>query len=95
MPVTRFCGSAGSVGSVGSAVRRDATRVGPLVEARLNLGQTQGEFARLIGVGKGAVVEWEKGRDVPRPGNMRRIAERVGLSVAEVRRWFTGTTAGR
>ena len=49
--------------------------------AREQLGLTQAEFGKLVGVSKQAVCDWEKGRRTPRPANLKTIAKNTGLSI--------------
>lgn len=45
--------------------RRFTIQVSPIVEARLKSGLSQSEFAKLIGVSKRTLQEWEQGRREP------------------------------
>lgn len=45
--------------------RRFTVEVPPVVEARMKSGLSQGEFAKLLGVSKRTLQEWEQGRRQP------------------------------
>ncbi|MFN8491820.1 MAG: helix-turn-helix domain-containing protein [Caldilineaceae bacterium] len=45
--------------------RRFTVEVPPVVEARTKSGLSQGEFAKLLGVSKRTLQEWEQGRRQP------------------------------
>ena len=45
--------------------RRFAVVVPPVIEARLQSGLSQSEFAKLLGVSKRTLQEWEQGRRQP------------------------------
>ncbi len=45
--------------------RRFTIQVSPIVEARLKSGLSQSEFAKLLGVSKRTLQEWEQGRREP------------------------------
>ena len=63
-------------------MKRDFAR--QLIEARMRLGLTQGEFAARIGVSQGAVSRWEKGRHRPSPSVLIRL-RRLGHAASP--RW--------
>ena len=68
-------------------MNRDFAR--QLIEARLRLGLTQGEFAARIGVSQGCVSRWEKGRHRPNPSVLLRL-RRLGRAVAPQPPWNEG-----
>jgi SOS-response transcriptional repressor LexA len=54
-------------------------------EGRARLGMTEQEFADAAGVSRGAVQQWEKeGGTAPRRKNQPRVAELLGLTVAQL-----------
>lgn len=54
-------------------------------EGRQRLGMSEQQFADAIGVSRGAVQQWEKpGGTAPKRANQPRVAELLGLSVAEL-----------
>jgi len=54
-------------------------------QGRLRLGMSQQQFAHAAGVSRGAVQQWEKpGGTAPRRGNQARLAELLGVSIAEM-----------
>lgn len=48
-----------------SGGRRFQVTVSPVVEARQKVGLSQTDFAKLLGVSKRTLQEWEQGRRVP------------------------------
>jgi SOS-response transcriptional repressor LexA len=61
-------------------------------EGRKRLNMSEQQFADTLGVSRGAVQQWEKaGATAPRRSNQRRVADLLGVSVAEL---VSGTTAG-
>lgn len=55
-----------------------------MAAARVNAGLTQGEIARLMGVGKTTIVNWEKGHTVPSVERFRRFCEICGIKSDDV-----------
>src|SRR3982750_1261673 len=54
-------------------------------EGRRRLGMSEQLFADAVGVSRGAVQQWEKpGGTAPKRGNQPRVAELLGISVAEL-----------
>jgi SOS-response transcriptional repressor LexA len=54
-------------------------------EGRQRLGMSEQQFADAVGVSRGAVQQWEKpGGTAPKRSNQPRVAELLGLSVAEL-----------
>src|SRR6476659_1093047 len=54
-------------------------------EGRRNLGMSEQQFADAVGVSRGAVQQWEKpGGTAPKRSNQHRVAELLGISVAEL-----------
>lgn len=54
-------------------------------EGRQRLGLSEQQFAQAIGVTRGAVQQWEKpGGTAPKRSNQPRVAELLGVSVAEL-----------
>jgi DNA-binding XRE family transcriptional regulator len=55
--------------------------------ARLRRKMTQAELARLLGVTKGAVCQWEQGRTLPQPRLAIELMHALpGLSLAQIYR---------
>jgi transcriptional regulator with XRE-family HTH domain len=48
---------------------------------RQRAGLTQTEFAQKIGVAQGMISKWESGKELPRLGSVRHIAETFGVSI--------------
>ncbi|MDO8388200.1 MAG: S24 family peptidase [Polaromonas sp.] len=54
-------------------------------EGRKRLGMSEQQFADAAGVSRGAVQQWERpGGTAPKRSNQRRVAELLGVSVAEL-----------
>jgi SOS-response transcriptional repressor LexA len=54
-------------------------------ESRLKLGWSEQQFANAVGVSRGAVQQWERpGGTAPRRRIQQRVAEVLGISVAEL-----------
>ena len=54
-------------------------------EGRRNLGMSEQQFADAVDVSRGAVQQWEKpGGTAPKRSNQHRVAELLGISVAEL-----------
>ena len=54
-------------------------------EGRRKLGLSEKQFADAVGVSRGAVQQWEKaGGTAPRRGNQHRVADLLGISIAEL-----------
>jgi SOS-response transcriptional repressor LexA len=54
-------------------------------EGRQRLGMSEQQFADAVGVSRGAVQQWEKpGGTAPKRTNQPRVAELLGISVAEL-----------
>src|SRR4051812_2316256 len=54
-------------------------------QGRLRLGMSQERFAKAAGVSRGAVQQWEKpGGTAPRRANQPRLAQLMGISIAEL-----------
>lgn len=53
-------------------------------QARHAAGLTQEDLARRVGVGVRNVPGWESGRSAPRAKTLQRIADALGVSVAEL-----------
>ncbi len=51
---------------------------------RRNAVLTQAELAAKLGVGQRIVSMWENGEAMPRPGNIRKLAEALGITPREV-----------
>ena len=51
---------------------------------RQRLGLNEEQFAKLVGVSRGAVQQWEKGDTAPNRARQPIVAEAIGLSVAEL-----------
>jgi SOS-response transcriptional repressor LexA len=64
-------------------------------EGRLHLGMSEQQFAKAAGVSRGAVQQWEKpGGTAPKRSNQHRVAELLGISVAELVSGGTNLSAG-
>ena len=50
----------------GKAAREHKVPVSPVTEARLRVGLSQEEFARLLGVSRRTLQQWENTRRIPR-----------------------------
>ena len=54
-------------------------------EGRRRLGLSEQQFAEAVGVSRGAVQQWEKpGGTAPKRSNQPRVAELLGVSIAEL-----------
>lgn len=54
-------------------------------EGRARLGLTEHEFAKLVGVSRGAVQQWEReGGTAPRRANQKQVADALGISLAQL-----------
>jgi transcriptional regulator with XRE-family HTH domain len=49
-----------------------------LKQARLDLGMTQGDLAKMTGFHENSIIKWEKGQVSPRPHYMQILAETFG-----------------
>jgi transcriptional regulator with XRE-family HTH domain len=49
-----------------------------LKQARLDLGMTQGDLAKVTGFHENSISKWEKGHVSPRPHHMQIVAETTG-----------------
>jgi SOS-response transcriptional repressor LexA len=64
-------------------------------EGRRRLGMSEQQFAEAVGVSRGAVQQWEKpGGTAPKRSNQPRVAELLGLSVAELVSGGSNTSGG-
>ena len=62
------------------ATMADSEQVGPnIVRAREARGMTQGQLARLSGIKRQHLSDWERGVHEPRPRSLRRIAQVLDL----------------
>ena len=58
-----------------------------LREARLDVGLSQGELHRMTGVSRDTISKMETGdRPNPHPRTLRKLAEALGVSVADIRK---------
>ena len=55
-----------------------------IVKARKTAGLTQKEVASAMGISPQALAQYEKGRRLPKPATLRRIAEAIGCSLPEL-----------
>ncbi|MBY4128050.1 helix-turn-helix domain-containing protein [Rhodococcus fascians] len=55
-----------------------------LLEARLNKGFSQGELALRASVSSASISAWEVGRSTPQVDRLRRVADVLGLEMAEL-----------
>lgn len=51
-----------------------------MASARVNANLTQDEVAHIMGVSKQTIVNWEKGRVIPKPAQFKMYCEVVGMS---------------
>ena len=51
-----------------------------IISARMRRGVTQAELARILGISANAMVNIEKGRNVPRADRLRAIAQALRVS---------------
>jgi len=51
---------------------------------RERLGMNHQQFATAVGVSRGAVQQWEKGDTAPKRSHQKRVADLLGVSVAEL-----------
>ncbi|MGJ7580164.1 LexA family protein [Variovorax sp. RHLX14] len=64
-------------------------------EGRRKLGLSEKQFADAVGVSRGAVQQWEKaGGTAPRRGNQHRVADLLGISIAELVLGNSNTSPG-
>jgi SOS-response transcriptional repressor LexA len=64
-------------------------------EGRLSLGLSEREFADAVGVSRGAVQQWEKpGGTAPRRSSQHRVAQVLGISLAELVSGGSNTSPG-
>jgi SOS-response transcriptional repressor LexA len=64
-------------------------------EGRKRLGLSEEEFARRVGVSRGAVQQWERpDGTAPRRANQRAVAELLGITVGELMSGGSNLTAG-
>jgi SOS-response transcriptional repressor LexA len=64
-------------------------------EGRKRLGMSEQQFADAVGVSRGAVQQWEKpGGTAPKRTNQPRVAELLGVSVAELVSGGTNVSPG-
>ena len=63
---------------------KGASRVREVRRLRLEQGLTQRELASLIGVTPACVSQWEHAVCGPWPRNLPRVADALGVSVAEL-----------
>ncbi|RYF67529.1 MAG: XRE family transcriptional regulator, partial [Comamonadaceae bacterium] len=62
-------------------------------EGRRRLGMSEQQFADAVGVSRGAVQQWEKpGGTAPKRSNQPRVAEMLGMSIAELLSGGSNTT---
>lgn len=51
-----------------------------LAAARVNAGLTQEEVARILGISKNTLINWEKGKSIPRATQMQKMCEIYNIS---------------
>lgn len=51
-----------------------------LAAARVNAGLTQEEVAKTLGVSKNTIINWEKGKSIPRATQMQKMCEIYNIS---------------
>lgn len=51
-----------------------------LAAARVNAGLTQEEVARSLGISKNTLINWEKGKSIPRATQMQKMCEIYNIS---------------
>lgn len=52
-----------------------------LAAARVNANLTQAEIARKMQISKQTIVNWENGKVIPKPAQLRMFCELCGISV--------------
>ena len=68
---------------------------GLIREGRRRLGMSEQQFANALQVSRGAVQQWEKqGGTAPKRANLPRVAELLGISVAELVSGGSNVSAG-
>lgn len=55
-----------------------------IVELRKREKLTQEEFAKIVGVSRGAVAQWESGFSEPRMGAIQKMADHFGISKSDI-----------
>jgi SOS-response transcriptional repressor LexA len=64
-------------------------------DGRRKLGLSEKQFADAVGVSRGAVQQWEKaGGTAPKRANQHRVAEMLGISIAELVSGGSNTSPG-
>lgn len=53
-------------------------------DGRLKLSLSEAQFAEKVGVSRGAVQQWERGKTAPKRANAPAVAQLLGISVAEL-----------
>lgn len=51
-----------------------------LAAARVNAGLTQEDVAKTLGVSKNTIINWEKGKSIPRVTQMQKMCEIYNIS---------------
>ena len=51
-----------------------------LAAARVNAGLTQEEVARNLGISKNTLINWEKGKSIPRATQMQKMCKIYNIS---------------
>ena len=51
-----------------------------LAAARVNAGLTQEEVSRSLGISKNTLINWEKGKSIPRATQMQKMCEIYNIS---------------
>ena len=51
-----------------------------LAAARVNAGLTQEDVARNLGISKNTLINWEKGKSIPRATQMQKMCEIYNIS---------------
>ena len=50
-----------------------------MAAARVNAGLTQEDVARIMKISKATIINWEKGRIIPKPAQFKMYCEVVGI----------------
>lgn len=66
-------------------MKRDNSYLGEKIKRiRKDKGLTMEEFGKIFNTSKGAVNNWEKGRNLPNKANLKSVADLAGITVDEL-----------
>ena len=57
-----------------------------LREVRTELGYSTAELSEMTGFNQQTIERWERGANQPRPNNLRKVAEAMGVDMREITR---------